>query len=137
MDGVPVNNNSVINYTNDAAAGFQEVDFGNGAMDINPDDVASVSVLKGPGAAALYGTRASNGVIVIETKDGSSKNGIGVSYSNSTFFERPFRLPQFQNKYGQGNSGTFEYVDGLGSGDKDAISYSYGPRLDQGTLIPQ
>ncbi len=137
VDGIPVNNNSLINFTNDAAAGFQEVDFGNGAMDINPDDIASVSVLKGPGAAALYGTRASNGVIVIETKDGSEATGLGVSYSNSTFFERPFQLPEFQNEYGQGNSGQFEYVDGLGNGINDAISYSYGPRLDVGNMIPQ
>ena len=137
VDGLPINNNSIINVTNDAAAGFQEVDFGNGGMEVNPDDIASVSVLKGPGAAALYGTRAANGVIVIETKNGSGKKGLGVSYNNSTYFERPFQLPQFQNKYGQGNSGNFEYVDGLGGGINDAISYSYGPRLDQGTLIPQ
>ncbi|TXC82081.1 SusC/RagA family TonB-linked outer membrane protein [Luteibaculum oceani] len=136
VDGIPVNNNSIINYTNDAAAGFQEVDFGNGAMEINPDDIESVSVLKGPSAAALYGTRASNGVIVIETKDGSKSDGIGVSYSNSTFFERPFQLPKFQNTYGQGNSGQFEFVDGR-FGVNDNISYSYGPRLDQGTLISQ
>ncbi len=70
VDGMPINNNSILNFTNEAAAGFQEVDFGNGAMDVNIDDIESVSVLKGPSAAALYGTRASNGVILITTKTG-------------------------------------------------------------------
>ncbi|MGB0166087.1 MAG: carboxypeptidase-like regulatory domain-containing protein, partial [Luteibaculum sp.] len=136
VDGIPINNNSIVNETNDAAAGFQEVDFGNGAMEVNPEDIASVSVLRGPGAAALYGTRASNGVIVIETKDGSQSKGLQVSYNNSTFFERPFQLPKFQNKYGQGNGGAFEFVDGA-NGVNDNISYSYGPELDKAIFIPQ
>jgi len=137
VDGVPINNNSIINYTTDAASGFQEIDFGNGAMEVNPDDIASVSVLKGPAAAALYGTRASNGVILIETKSGATKQGVGVSINSSTFVDRAFKLPEFQNKYGQGNSGEFEYVDGLGGGVNDVISYSYGPQLDAGILVPQ
>ena len=137
VDGVPINNNSVLNFTNEAAAGFQEVDFGNGAMEINSDDVASVSVLKGPSAAALYGTRASNGVIIITTKDGSQSDGIGISINSSTFVERAFQLPDFQNSYGQGNSGQFEFVDGLGGGTNDNITYSWGPRLDNGLLIAQ
>lgn len=139
VDGIPINNNSAVNFTNDAAAGFQEVDFGNGAMEVNPDDVASVSVLKGPSAAALYGTRASNGVIIITTKNGKERegSGIGVSINSSTFIEKAFQLPRFQNEYGQGNSGQFEFVDGLGGGTNDNISYSWGPRLNQGTLIPQ
>lgn len=137
VDGTPINNNSVVNFTNDAAAGFQEVDFGNGAMEVNPDDIASVTVLKGPGAAALYGTRASNGVIIITTKDGSQQDGIGVSFNSSTFAERAFQLPRFQNRYGQGNSGQFEFVDGLGGGTNDNITYSWGPALDQGLEIAQ
>ena len=137
VDGTPINNNTVFNTTNEAAAGFQEIDFGNGAMEVNPDDIASVSVLKGPSAAALYGTRASNGVIIIETKNGSKSKGLGISINTSLFVDTPFKLPQFQNKYGQGNSGQFEFVDGLGGGVNDLISYSWGPRLDQGTLIAQ
>ncbi len=137
VDGVPVNNETVFNFTNEAAAGFQEIDFGNGAMEVNPDDIASVTVLKGPSAAALYGTRASNGVIVIKTKDGSHKKGFGVSFSSSIFIDTAFRLPDFQNSYGQGQSGQFEYVDGLGGGISDNITYSWGPRLDAGLLIPQ
>ena len=137
VDGTPVNNNSILNFTNEAAAGFQEVDFGNGAMDINTDDIQSVSVLKGPSAAALYGTRASNGVILIATKTGNQKKGIGVSFSTGLSIETPFQLPEFQNRYGQGNSGQFEFVDGLGGGTNDNITYSWGPELDQGTLISQ
>ncbi len=137
IDGTPINNNTVFNVTNEAAAGFQEIDFGNGAMEVNPDDIESVTVLKGPTAAALYGTRAANGVIVIETKDGSKAKGMGISVNTSLFVDTAFKLPKFQNEYGQGNSGQFEYVDGLGGGTNDLISYSWGPRLDVGNLIPQ
>lgn len=137
VDGVPINNNSVFNFSNEAAAGFQEIDFGNGAMEVNPDDITEVSVLKGPSAAALYGTRASNGVIVITTKNGTNSKGLGITYNSSFFVDKAFRLPDFQNKYGQGNSGEFAFVDGLGGGLNDNISYSWGPRLDQGILIPQ
>ena len=137
VDGVPINNETVFNFTNEAAAGFQEIDFGNGAMEVNPDDIASVTVLKGPSAAALYGTRASNGVIVIETKGGANSEGMGISINTSTFIDSAFKLPEFQNQYGQGNSGQFEYVDGLGGGTNDNITYSWGPRLDSGLLIPQ
>ena len=137
VDGVPINNNSVFNFTNEAAAGFQAIDFGNGAMEVNPDDIAAVSVLKGPSAAALYGTRASNGVIVIATKSGKSSKGLGISYNTSFFVDSAFRLPDFQNEYGQGQSGVFEYVDGLGGGTSDNITYSWGPRLNAGNLISQ
>ena len=137
VDGTPINNNTVFNFSNEAAAGFQEVDFGNGAGEVNQDDIESVSVLKGPAAAALYGTRAANGAIIIETKNGGKNKGLGISYNTSFFVDSAFKLPEFQNEYGQGNSGQFEYVDGLGGGVNDNISYSWGPRLDQGLLIPQ
>lgn len=137
VDGVPINNNTVFNFTNEAAAGFQEIDFGNGAMEVNVDDIEEVSVLKGPSAAALYGTRASNGVIVIKTKDGKKTKGLGISINTSLFVDNAFRLPEFQNSYGQGNSGQFEYVDGLGGGINDNITYSWGPQLDAGIYLPQ
>ncbi|WP_299059812.1 SusC/RagA family TonB-linked outer membrane protein [uncultured Polaribacter sp.] len=137
VDGTPINNNTVFNFTNEAAAGFQEIDFGNGAMEVNPDDIESVTVLKGSSAAALYGTRASNGVIVINTKDGSKKKGLGISINSAITLDSAFRLPEFQNKFGQGNSGDFEYVDGLGGGINDNITYSWGPRLNVGNLISQ
>ncbi|OUS19186.1 SusC/RagA family TonB-linked outer membrane protein [Nonlabens dokdonensis] len=137
VDGTPINNNTVFNFSNEAAAGFQEVDFGNGAGEVNQDDIESVSVLKGPAAAALYGTRAANGAIIIETKNGGKQKGLGISYNTSFFVDTAFKLPEFQNEYGQGQGGVFEFVDGLGGGVSDNITYSWGPRLDQGILIPQ
>jgi len=106
-------------------------------MELTADDIASVSILKGPAAAALYGTRASNGVIIVTTKDGSESKGLGVSINSSTFVESPFALPEFQNKYGQGNSGQFAFVDGLGGGVNDNITYSWGPELNAGNFTTQ
>lgn len=137
VDGIPINNNTVVNITNEAAAGFQEVDFGNGGMDINPNDIASISILKGPSAAALYGTRASNGVIIIKTKDGSETKGLGISLNSTTYLESAFQLPEFQNEFGQGNNGQFAFIDGLGGGINDNITYSYGPELDVGNVATQ
>lgn len=137
VDGIPINNETVFNVTNEAAAGFQEIDFGNGAMEVNPDDIESVTVLKGPSAAALYGTRAANGVIVIKTKDGNINKGFNVSINSGITIDNAFKLPEFQNEYGQGQSGVFEFVDGLGGGTSDNITYSWGPRLDVGNLIAQ
>jgi TonB-linked SusC/RagA family outer membrane protein len=137
VDGIPINNETVFNFTNEAAAGFQEIDYGNGAMEVNPDDIESVTVLKGPSAAALYGTRASNSVIVIKTKDGNKKKGFQVNFNTSLTVDSAFKLPEFQNEYGQGNSGQFAFVNGIGGGTNDNISYSWGPKLDAGILIPQ
>ncbi len=137
VDGIPINNNAIIPRSVETPSSFQAIDFGNGAMDVNPDDIASVSVLKGAAAAALYGSRAANGVILINTKDGSDSKGLGVSFNSSTTIESPFKLPEFQNLYGQGNNGVFAFKDGLGGGLNDALTYSWGPRLDQGTLIAQ
>ena len=137
VDGTPINNNTIINATNEAAAGFQEVDFGNGAMEVNPADIESVSVLKGPSAAALYGTRAANGVVVITTKSGGKQPGLGISFNSSFTLDSPFRLPEFQDEFGQGAGGEFEFVDGRGGSPTDGITRSYGPRLDAGTQIAQ
>ncbi|THH41194.1 SusC/RagA family TonB-linked outer membrane protein [Neolewinella litorea] len=137
VDGIPINNNTIINQTDEAASGFQEIDFGNGAMDVNPADVASVSVLKGASAAALYGARAANGVIVITTKRGGKQPGLGITFNSSVTLDRPFQLPRYQNEFGQGQGGKFAFVDGLGAGISDNITYSYGPRLDAGLNVPQ
>ena len=137
VDGIPIDNRSVLNVTNEASQGFQEVDFGGGSPEVSPFDVESVSVLKGPAAAALYGTRAANGVVIINTKPGKENSGLGIEVNTQTMFERPFRLPEFQNEFGQGTGGVFSYVDGAGGGINDNITFSYGPRLDQGTELPQ
>lgn len=134
VDGVPISNELIANDTENDATGFQEVDYGNGAGEISADDIASINILKGPSATALYGSRAANGVVVIETKTGKGKKGIGLSINSSFTAETPLRLPEYQNEYGQGSNGNFEYVDGLSSGGGQIISY--GPRLD-GRLLPQ
>lgn len=131
VDGIPIDN------SNFGGTGNEGVNRGNGAADINPNDVESITVLKGPNAAALYGSRAYNGVILINTKSGKQSRGIGVSLSNSTFFDTPLRLPDFQNGYGQGAGGKFEFVDGAGGGISDGTDESWGPQLDIGLMIPQ
>jgi TonB-dependent SusC/RagA subfamily outer membrane receptor len=108
-----------------------EPDFGNAAMDINPRNIKSITVLKGPNAAALYGARAANGVVLIETKDGteSIQEGIGIDVTSSVLFQDILVLPDMQNEYGQGCGGEFRYVDGAGSGLCDGTDESWGPRL--------
>ena len=105
--------------------------------EINPDDIASMTVLKGPAAAALYGSRAANGAILITTKNGKGKKGLGVTINSNTTFDNPLVLPQWQDKYGQGNNGQFEFVNGAGAGIADGVDESWGPEMDTGLLIPQ
>ncbi|MGY2131648.1 SusC/RagA family TonB-linked outer membrane protein [Hymenobacter sp. HD11105] len=131
IDGQPIDNSS---FSNSGSGGG--IDYGNGASDINPDDIESMTVLKGATASALYGTRGANGVIVITTKSGRKARGIGISVNSTTTFETPLKTPDFQDQYGQGSGGEFEYVDGGGSGTNDGTDESWGPRLD-GRLIPQ
>lgn len=127
VNGVPINNS---NGSNGGSLGNLETDYGNGAAEISPDDIETMTVLRGANATALYGSRAANGVVLITTKSGKGREGIGVSVSSSTTFERPLRIPQYQNKYGQGAGFNFEFVDGFGSGTNDNIDESWGPALD-------
>ncbi|MCG8389883.1 MAG: SusC/RagA family TonB-linked outer membrane protein [Cytophagales bacterium] len=133
VDGIPISNQVV----GSSGSGNQEVDYGNAAGEINPDDIASMSILKGPAAAALYGSRAANGAILITTKSGKGKKGLGISVNSNVTFDRPLVLPDWQDVYGQGNNGQFEFVDGSGAGIADGVDESWGPRMDQGLLIPQ
>ncbi|MCS3530785.1 SusC/RagA family TonB-linked outer membrane protein [Chryseobacterium sp. JUb7] len=82
-----------------------DLDMGNGLSDLNPDDIESVSVLKGGAASALYGSRGGNGVILITTKTGKRKGGIGINYSTSLGFESIFMKPDLQKSFGQGSNG--------------------------------
>ncbi len=131
VDGVPISNNQVFPTGGSTAGGGGGTDFGNGAGDLNPDDIEAITVLKGPNAAALYGSRASNGVILVTTKSGKGVKGLGVSVNSSTTFERPMRLPDFQNSYGQGaDNQFFEWSDG--SNDSGGVDESWGMPLDIG-----
>lgn len=128
VDGVPIDNRS---FGNAGSGGG--VDLPNGAADINPDDIESVSVLKGPNAAALYGLRAGNGVIVITTRRGSEGKKFEVSFNTNVTFSNPLILPDYQNSYGQGGDPSyFEYVDGASGGVGDGVDESWGPPLDVG-----
>ena len=131
VDGIPISNRTISNR----AEGNLETDFGNGAQDINPDDIETMSVLKGPSATALYGSRGANGVILITTKSGKGQKGIGVSYNQNVTFEKALRIPKYQNQYGQGAGGQFEFGDGFGAGTNDNIDESWGPLLDGSQII--
>ena len=134
VDGTPISNEIV----GSNGSGTQDVDYGNGASEINPQDIESINVLKGPAAAALYGSRAANGAIIITTKKGKSQSGkLGISINSGVTIENILMLPDWQNEYGQGNNQQFEFVDGSGSGIADGVDESWGPRLDTGLLIPQ
>ncbi len=136
VDGVPISNEQITSdLVNDGA--LQEVDYGNGGSEISPNDIASISILKGAGSAALYGTRAANGVVVITTKRGSRQKGLGVSISSSLTIETLLTLPDYQNEYGLGANGQYAFQNGIGAGTNDGGISSYGPRLDQGQLIAQ
>ncbi|MBX2944214.1 MAG: SusC/RagA family TonB-linked outer membrane protein [Cyclobacteriaceae bacterium] len=134
IDGVPISNG----ITGASGRGNLEVDFGNGASFINPDDIETLTVLKGGAATALYGSRAANGVIVITTKSGRGSKGIGVEINSNTTFESVLRLPEYQNVYGQGNGngGDFAFVNGAGGGLTDGTDESWGPAFT-GQNYPQ
>ncbi|MDG1272116.1 MAG: SusC/RagA family TonB-linked outer membrane protein [Flavobacteriaceae bacterium] len=112
VDGMPINSsiagdgegNQFTAGSNDGGGqpSYEPSISGGGITDINPDDVESVTVLKGPSAAALYGSRAGNGVILITTKKGSRSNKLGVSVKTNLYVDNPMLLPDFQNQYGQG-----------------------------------
>jgi TonB-linked SusC/RagA family outer membrane protein len=135
IDGVPVSNS----ITGGSGKGNLEVDFGNGAGFINPDDIESMSVLKGPAASALYGSRAANGVILIKTKGGkSNKKGLGIEINSNLTLENALKLPEYQTVYGQGNGngGNFAFVNGGGAGLTDGTDEGWGPAFN-GQNFPQ
>ncbi len=157
VDGTPIDNSS----PNLAGAGG--VDWGNTASDIDPNNIESVSVLKGANASALYGSRAANGVIIITTKKGGkSGKALGVNFSSSVVMDKASYFPNLQNEYGGGRDGSefiynryntnnntnlsyndyakqfsYNYVNGNGGGINDSYPTNWGPRLDAGLLLDQ
>ena len=114
IDGIPLGTASITNKNG--------VDFGNLLSQLNPEDIESISVLKGASAGALYGSQAGNGVIMITTKSGkNAKKGIGVSFNTSMVVDHPFNFFQTQTDYGVGIRSSV-YVPGGG--------YDWGPKLD-------
>lgn len=119
IDGVPISN---------ATSTSSVTDMGNAAQDIDPENIASMSVLKGPSATSLYGSRGANGVIIITTKKGTKSKGIGVSYTGSIAFDNVYILPNYQNEYGQGIGASEFYwknaMDGIDPSDPNYMDYS-------------
>ncbi len=145
VDGVPVTSDSGVtgsgsNYAN----GDAPVDYGNGLSDLNPDDIESVTVLKGAAATALYGSLAGNGAIVITTKAGNGKKGIGVTVNSSLTLDRAGYWPDFQKEYGPGNDGgvsEFSFWSLPADKTPDGVSvsrnygrYAFGEKFDSNKL---
>ncbi|MDP4128810.1 MAG: SusC/RagA family TonB-linked outer membrane protein [Bacteroidota bacterium] len=157
VDGTPIDNTT----TNlDGGGG---IDYGNAAADLDPNDIETMTVLKGPNAAALYGSRATNGVILITTKKGSKDRKMGVDLNSSIVVNAPAYWPKWQNQYGGGWNGeeyiykqyladnpgsdlsyndyakqfSYNYVDGSGGGVNDGNPINWGPRLDAGLKLDQ
>ncbi|MDR3697393.1 SusC/RagA family TonB-linked outer membrane protein [Mucilaginibacter sp.] len=125
LNGIPLVNN---NYnTTDVQGGYGGKDGGDGIGDINPDDIETISILKGAAATALYGYRGSNGVVLITTKKGKSGEGLGVEINSNFVSEQVIDETNFQTVYGQGSNGAkpVSAADALGS-----MESSWGAKLD-------
>lgn len=139
MDGIPIRNGS---FDNTNYWGDQRIR-GNGLLDLNPADIENISILKGASAAALYGSEAVNGVVLVTTKTGKGKKGLGVEFSASYSTDKIAYLPRYQdvrgpgyfknyNDGGQDDAG-FIYYDVAGSGKVRGLlgtSVNYGPKFD-------
>jgi len=147
VDGIPISNANLNDSS--VAGGSGGFDYGNAASDINSNDIESISVLKGASAAALYGSNATNGVILITTKGGKKRDGIGVTINHTTTFSSYDKdtFPTYQYSYGAGYGayygwdGYFDEVDVNGDGVNDKLvpvgeDASFGGKLD-GSLVYQ
>lgn len=129
VDGITINNNNL-----GAAGMWGGTDFGDGISSINPDDVASVTVLKGGAAAALYGSRASNGVIIITTKNGLGSEGLGIEINSTTQFDTlNTSLWDTQTTYGAGSLGS---APSNSTSAMDNMWSAWGAKMS-GQLVPQ
>ncbi|MBS0028038.1 SusC/RagA family TonB-linked outer membrane protein [Chitinophaga sp. 22321] len=118
IDGIPVSNDNIRNtdFLND------QVDYGNRGNDLNPNDIESITVLKGPAAAALYGSIASNGAILITTKKGKKNSPAQINFSTSYQLSKILKFPTFQNEFGEGN------LDGIPDDRRE--NFSWGEKFD-------
>ena len=132
IDGVPVINtlNNIGQVGND-----NRVDYGNAISDLNPDNIESVSVLKGPSAAALYGSRAGNGVVLITTKTGAKSNRMTINVNSNTVFDNPFKYLDMHSKFSTGvlpfTPDNNPYPGGIMSIEEGSAG-GIGPELDKG-----
>jgi len=134
INGMPMDNSTPGGSatSNGGSDGMGNVDRGDGISGINPDDIESISVLKGGTAAALYGARAANGVILITTKKGRAQKGVGIDYNSTFNVDRAIVAPDWQYEYGQGTDGTkpATQAQALASGRR-----SFGAKIDGSPYI--
>lgn len=144
LDGVPITNTNL--NTKDAANGRDGIDFGNSGGDIDPNNIESITVLKGAAATALYGSQAANGAIMITSKKGKNNSGLGISYSSTTSIGSIDKttFASYQKKYGQGYGGedSFIIADANGDGIDDIVAStvddaSFGPAFDPSLMVYQ
>lgn len=139
IDGVPINNEMTTSGSSSAYTGDDSpIDYGNGISDINANDIENVTVLKGPGATALYGSRAANGALIITTKSGKKTKGLGVTYNSSVSLDIIQRWPDYQYEYGQGTGKSFDsngdpyysYGSSADGGNTGSTSSAWGPKFE-------
>jgi len=126
IDGVPVA--AALQNPTAAVDGKQTIDYGSPISDLSADDIANITVLKGASAAALYGSRAGSGVILITTRSGAEKRGLGISFNSTAVFDKAYLFPKFQNEFGSGYSS---------GSDNTLNTMAWGPRLDSGRQLVQ
>ncbi|MFT7376813.1 MAG: TonB-linked SusC/RagA family outer membrane protein [Sphingobacteriales bacterium] len=135
LDGVPISSKITGTGFSSYLSADSPVDYGSTVSDLNPDDIESVTVLKGPGATALYGSRAAGGALVITTKTGVRKNGgIGVTFNTNFNIEQVNRWPDYQLEYGEGRTDKYySYLnseDGINTSTTAAAGRAFGPKFD-------
>lgn len=135
VDGVPVSSRITGTGYSSHLSADSPVDYGSSVSDLNPDDIETVTVLKGPGATALYGSRAAGGALIITTKSGARKDrGIGVTINSNVNIDQVNRWPDYQFEYGEGRTGTYfsygDSPDGPNTGTTVAAGRAWGPKFN-------
>lgn len=135
IDGVPVSNRITGTGFSSHLSQDNPVDYGSAVSDINPDDIEKISVLKGAGATALYGSRAAGGVIIITTKSGQRKDkGLGITYNMNISMDQVNRWPDYQFEYGEGRTDTYysylDNADGPNTSTGVAAGRAWGPKFN-------
>ena len=135
VDGVPVSSKITGTGNNSHLAADSPVDYGSSLSDLNPDDIEKVTVLKGPGATALYGSRAAGGAIIITTKSGARKEkGIGITFNSNFNIEQANRYPDYQFEYGEGRTDAYysylDSPDGINTSTLAAAGRAWGPKFN-------
>lgn len=135
VDGVPISSKITGTGFTSHLSADSPIDYGSTLSDLNPDDIDKITVLKGPGATALYGTRAAGGVITITTKSGSRKDkGVGITFNSNVNIEEVNRYPDYQFEYGEGRTTAYysylDSPDGINTSTGAAAGRAWGPKFN-------